>query len=428
MKKSIFKYIAVILGLQSMMACTPDDYTFYDNETIDVSTIGRVELVPNHHLVLADGHAQLDLRPMVFTKDSFQIPDQRVNEKWLEYESAGGTSISRYFSTTDQGLVGKTLTTRVKIKGTDIVSEPIEFQVVAPLDKKYEPEITIPIVFHIVQTNEEIESFGGIYSDERIGQLLMRLNNVFGGLGARNPVGVNAHIQFRFAEYDPSGKKMVSPGINRLTVNEIESKNNYIDFLVTQHLDWPGEKYLNIWLISDREKKIRNFGSSISALCQPGYVIPAVKSDIPGGLRLKEYTEGTEFSVKESGIIYRLQELDEINRTIVIPDEGTNDLIQYIGRYLGLMPTSTFFAAMGTTDYCEDTHFYFLYDLKKNKLINTGMYKNENGFYFRGENIMDDVTALHSCVSKNQCERIHWVLNNCPDRMVWKNTFAFTGE
>ena len=63
-----------------------------------------------------------------------------------------------------------------------------------------------------------------------------------------------------------------------------------------------------------------------------------------------------------------------------------------------------------------------------NRTFNTSWYKQAQGCYFRSENIMDDPTGLHISVSKNQCERIRWLLENCPERAAWKNDFAFTGK
>lgn len=421
MKTNLFRLAVILLTLQFAGGCTPDDYTYQDISVVDLSQVDRVELVPDQLMVLADGHAQLDLRPMMYTKEGNLIPNDRVKEKWLEYSADGGVAITRYFSTSDVALVGKTLTTRVKIKGTGVESSPVSFQVVAPLDQQQTNEITIPVVVHIIQTIEDIESYRGKYERDRLELLLQKLNNVFSGMVSVNPVGVDTHIRFRLAQYDLYGREMAEPGINRFSIDKISTANRYADFLKEQNLVWPAEQYMNIWLISDQKGEVQNFGATVSDDCRPHYVAGGISvAAIPQGLSLSEFPEGGVFTPAESGIIYKLQELDELDRSY--GPQVTNELIYYVGRYLGLMSTC-FYSGTGT-DYCDDTIDYWPTD----KYANNNWYKNASGCYFRAENIMDDPKGVHCSVSKNQCERMRWVLQNCPDRAAWKSDFAFTGK
>lgn len=425
--KNILNFAGIIIGLQLAFGCSPDDYTYHDNDNVDITTIDSVVLVPNHTLLLADGYAQLDLRPMLYTKEKHQILDSRVKEEWLEYRSESGVALNRHFSTSDASLIGQTLTVRVKIKGTDVESQPVSFQVVAPLDEKYTSEIKIPVVFHVVQTTEDIESFGGAYTQEGLNLLLLKLNNMLSGVASFNPVGVNTHIRLERALYDQNGKKMPEPGINRLVVKEIDFTNNLTDFLTAQHLIWPADKYMNIWLISDRNKKIVNYHNTVTSNCLPKYVYAGTPATgRPVGITWKEFPSNGTFQLKESGIIYKLQDLDVINRSLDL-SMNCNELGYYFGCYLGLLSTCNYGDKVGT-DYCEDTHNYFV-DL--NNMIskeNKTWYKRANGCYFRAENIMDDAVGTHNSVSKNQCERMRWVLENCPERAAWKSEFAFTGK
>lgn len=419
--KNILNFAGIIIGLQLAFGCSPDDYTYHDNSEVDITTIDSVALVPNHVMLLADGNARLDLRPMLYTKEKYQILDSRVKEEWLEYTSESGVAISRYFSTSDASLIGQTLAVRVKIKGTNVESQPVSFQVVAPLDEKYTSEIKIPVVFHVIQTTEDIESFGGAYTRERLEVLLLKLNNVLSGVVSFNPVGVDTHIRLVAAVYDQNGKKMPESGINRLVVKEIDFTNNLTDFLTAQHLIWPVDKYLNIWLVSDRGEKMAN---SICANCLPQYVYPGTSAvGRPAGITWKEFAPGMAFKLKESGVIYKLQKLDQIDRTFEA--SAYNDFGYYFGRYLGLFPTCNYGTKAGN-DYCEDTHNYF--PDKEAIGENKTWYKQANGCYFRAENIMDDPMGVHSSISKNQCERMRWVLENCPERAAWKSAFAFTGK
>lgn len=99
----------LLLGLQSIWSCSPEDITYYNNEEVDIATIARVILEPNQRRLIADGHAQLDLRPVMFDQKGIRIPDTRVKEEWLEYTSDEDISLSRHFSTTETSLIGKTV-------------------------------------------------------------------------------------------------------------------------------------------------------------------------------------------------------------------------------------------------------------------------------------------------------------------------------
>ncbi len=434
-------YRILLLGLQSLWSCSPEDATYFNNEEVDRATIAKVVLEPNQRQLIADGHARLDLRPVMFDHQGVRILDSRVKEEWLEYLSDENVSLSRYFSTTETSLIGKTIPWRVKIKGTDIESQTDSFRVVAPLEEKYTSDIRIPVIFHIIQTKEDIESYGGPYSEEKIAQHLTKLNNLFAGTTSVNPVGVNTHIQFEMARYTPQGQKMLTPGIERLTVQELnaaDTVNGFADFLIARHLLWPPEQYMNIWLISDRKNKVADFANGISANCYPRYLYPGTPLEgRPQGIAWQELPAGTTFGPRNAGIIYKLQELDVISRQFSDNSyvaSAYNELAYYVGCYFGLFTTCTFSTGTPgteielTPDYCEDTMNYWGTDFSTDRTFNTGWYKQAHGCYFRSENIMDDPTGLHISVSKNQCERMRWVLENCPERAAWKNNFAFTGK
>ena len=434
MKKNISRFIAILLGLQLGTACTPEDYTYTNNEIVDPTTIDSVALIPNQHMLIADGYAQLDLRPVLFNKQRFRIPDSRIQEEWLEYITPSGQPISRHFSTSEASLIGQTITTQVRVKGTDIISQPVSFQIVAPLEEKYMTPITIPVIFHVIQTTEDIESYGGPYSQEKIELLLQKLNHLFEGSASVNPVGVNTHIHFKMAEYDPDGQKMINPGLNRATITTLDAgniENNFENFLVDHHLIWPADKYMNIWLISDRKNLVADFANQVSTSCRPQYVYPGTSvQERPKGIDWQELPAGITLTAHETGIIYKLQELDVITRSFTNNSgsaSACNELAYYVGGYLGLLPTCTFDKQETGTDYCEDTIDYWGKDAGSTIRNNT-WYKEEENYYFRSENIMDDPTGLHTSISKNQCERIRWVLENCPERAAWKSNFAFTGQ
>lgn len=418
-----------------MFACTPDDETYVDNTDMDVSVVDHISLMPNQKMVLADGHAQLELYPLLYTKDGDQIPESRVKDEWLEYVSeTAGVTVSRYFSTTDASLVGKTISARLRIKGTNIESESVTFTVADPETAEYASTITIPVIFHVIQTKEEVEYYGGEYKEERIDMQLQRLNNMLSAAVSTNPVGVNSNIQLVMATYDPSGKKLVEPGINRETVEDIftDSYTDMDSYIASRsNVMWPEDQYLNIWLVSDRGGKIVDFANNITALCTPRYAFKTATNTLEG-LTLSEYADTVELKPSDIGIVYKLQKLDETERDFYTQTTsnkedgyympGYNDLGHYLGMYLGLLPTCNYQRVGITDDYCDDTMNYEPAD------GTMSWTKTYDGCYFRAENIMDDPTGMHCSVSRDQVKRMRWVLNNCAGRQAWKSTFASTGK
>lgn len=423
MTKRIIRLFGMPLILQVLTACTPDEYTYHDNRIMNVEDIDHIELIANQKRVLADGKAQLELYPRLFTKDNNQIPDERVQDSWLEYSSENGIALQRFFSTSDASLIGKEITAKLKIRGTGLESNAVSFRVVAPQENM--SDIRIPVIFHIIQTTEDVESLGGAYKQEQVEQILRKLNYMFSGETTQNPVGVDTHIRLVPAVYGPDGSRLAEPGINRLTLKEIDAANNYEDFLQEHKLIWPAERYMNIWLISDRSRGSSEF-VRISNQCAPRYISPEVQ-DAPEGIEWKVY-QNEALEAKDLGILYKLQELDNIDRDFRYSafEPGYNEIGYYVGLYLGLLPTCDYMNNENFTDYCDDTLNYTRDESKPGN--NELWYKESEGCYFRAENIMDDPTGGHCSVSREQCIRMRWVLDNCPERSAWKSTFAFDGN
>ena len=132
-----------------------------------------------------------------------------------------------------------------------------------------------PWVFHLVQSNNDIIEYGGEIPQERINLLLDKINNTFSGAVSQNAMGVDTKIRFKAALYDPSGNKLREPGINRIRIDEVSDAANdqYKTLLAEQKALWPHDKYLNVWLISDRNNEYTSFHSTISTQCIPRYVV-----------------------------------------------------------------------------------------------------------------------------------------------------------
>ncbi|MDE5635711.1 MAG: hypothetical protein K2I52_05330, partial [Muribaculaceae bacterium] len=56
---TVTPYIAV--------SCSPDDETYHDISEMTVGQIDHIELIANHNMLLADGKAEIELYPRLYT-------------------------------------------------------------------------------------------------------------------------------------------------------------------------------------------------------------------------------------------------------------------------------------------------------------------------------------------------------------------------
>lgn len=430
-KKSIIRNISLVSVALLATACSPDEEIFHDNSKVDPAIVDAVTIMPNQKRLIADGNAQIELQPTVFTKSGTQVPDTRVDDDWIEYTSdTPGVVAGRVISIADASLVGKTVTVKARVKTTGKESDPVSFSVIASKKDQFANELVIPVVFHILQTKDDIDNYGGEFKLERIEMQLKRLNNMFSGAVSHNPVGVNTNIRFEMAQYDQYGNRLVEPGVDRKTIADgafSKKDGSDIDSLITaERLQWSADDYLNVWLVSDRKGVVSDFANDVTAKCAPCYV-KAVTADMPKGLKLQEYA-GQALKPSQAGIIYKLSELDVAERSFFVSNnnkkQGYNELGYYIGLFYGLLPTCNYSNTKAGTDYCDDTIDYAATSTGGNK----DWYKTMDGCYFRAENIMDDPRGVHCSVSQDQTIRMRWIMNNCVGRMQWKSTFALSGK
>lgn len=429
--KSIIRNISFAVVALLVTACSPDAEVFHDNSKVDPAIVDAVTIMPNQKRLIADGNAQIELQPTVYTKSGTKVPDSRVDDDWIEYISdTPGVVAGRVISVTDASLVGKTVTVKARIKTTGKESDPVSFSIIASKKNEFANELVIPVVFHVLQTKDDIDNYGGEFKLERVEMQLKRLNNMFSGAVSHNPVGVNTNIKFEMAQYDQYGNRLVEPGIDRKTIADgafSKKDGSDMDSLITaERLLWSPDNYLNVWLVSDRKGVVSDFANDVTAKCAPCYV-KAGATDIPKGLKLHEYADQT-LKPSQAGIIYKLSELDVAERSFFVSNnnkkQGYNELGYYIGLFYGLLPTCNYSNTKAGTDYCDDTIDYAATSTGGNE----DWYKTMDGCYFRAENIMDDPRGVHCSVSQDQTIRMRWIMNNCVGRMQWKSTQALSGK
>lgn len=423
-----FKSILSALFVACLVSCIPQSEEFEVMGMQDMDKIVDIKLRISHNQLLADGKAQIEFNPLLLNEDSIEVLDSRVDYEQIEFYTSSGEQLSRFYSTTDRSLVGKEISVTAKIKGRNLVSNAVNFRVMDATAVDAFQEITVPVIFHIFQSDSDIRDYGGEFPQEKIYQLLDKINHAFSGMVSHNAVGVNTKICFKAAEYDPYGVKLAEDGINRIFMEEVkdEGHDQYKTLIEKQKALWPYDQYLNVWLISDRENEYTYFQYTISSQCVPRYwKAGVVPTDLPEGLALTELPANWVPEPKEVGILYKLQSLQTMVRTF--GEKNENELIYSLGNYLGLLPTWGAKANKLLDDYCEDTHLYYGGD-SAGYMNNETPWKLVGNCYFLAENIMDDPVGMHRSITLEQAKRIRWVLNNCPERSAWKSNFAFIGK
>lgn len=396
--------------LLSAVSCQDKPFEYKVNST-DLDDVASISLKASHHTLLADGRCVLELYPALYNKAGKQIPDNRVKDEWLNYTDSEGGLLTRYYTTDDISKAGKTVRARLSLKGTDLVSNEVSFTIEDPKAAQYSDAIEVPVIFHIIQTTEDVEDYGGPYRQEKIEQMVKKINYMFASSTTQNATGVNSNISIVLAGTNPDGRKLAEPGINRVTVRDIDTTNVYEKFIEEQRLIWPYDRYLNIWLISDRQGRISDFGA-ITDRCVPGYVTDGYNS-MPKGATARLYN-GQKLKAADIGIIYKLQEMNNTDRTFFgTGSVGYNTLGYYIGGFFGLLPTFSAMRKMGD-DFCDDTIDYF--NDSNAPRNNEGVYKYRGDYRFFSENIMDDATGGHKCISRDQAIRMRWFIAHAVGR------------
>ncbi len=133
-----------------------------------------------------------------------------------------------------------------------------------PLLRQITPNVTLPVVFHIIHSASEPIGTGRNLSQAAIQQQVLQLNKDFANRSG-SPYGVSEDmgIQFALAQNDPDGHPLTEPGIDRIeptakgwtaipaggyTVGYANVANNYLTNTIKPSSIWDPTRYLNIWV------------------------------------------------------------------------------------------------------------------------------------------------------------------------------------
>lgn len=432
MKILINKYILFITVLLVVVTSCEESGFDYSESNIELNSITGIKIYPNHYYLQADGKATIEINTTLFrTKDSIRVLKDRFDMSAVEYFDIKGNKLNgNEYSTNDASMIDKTVQIYAKVNG--IISDTVKFEVKPPVAEDAYNEITIPVIFHVVQAENDINVYGGELPAYKVNKKLEQLNYAFSGELSRNPVGVDTKIRFKAAKFSPNGGELTEIGINRVTIDGIiNSENKYVDLITdaSNKLNWPTDKYLNIWLISDSKGIYENFSNSITKHCNPSaYVAGTDLTDKPEGLSLSEVASADAWTPepKHTGIIFKLELLNKFQ--FEPGDYADNDLTYAVGEYLGLLSNFNrhYYDHVIADDHCDDT--FNFNNRNGNNQSNKFIKKDDKYYSFLSENIMDDQQGLHRSVSKDQLKRMRWVLENCLGRSAWKSKFAFEGK
>lgn len=400
------KPIIIALITLLFLACQQDEFEA-KIQYLGTDAIKYVRLYPNSSVLMADGKAQLKFKVKAFTEiertktvdnqqvtylDTMELIYDRLPQEQISVATADGQKIENFTYTTNQVGSGSQ---RFIAKIGNISSEPVDVKVIAK--PAAFPQVTIPVVFHILSTVKTKNACDGVTS-EFVNKLIVRLNQVFAGEIYAAPSAIDSGIRFILADKDPQGKLLETPGIRRED-RKSETTAELTQY-VKENLMWDPARYLNIWIYDS---------SPWSDPCEaPAYVLDN-GTEIPGlDLKVVEKAEDAAYSTPAA-----------IGITIAASKVFATNFENVMGIFWGLLPTGYRDYKEnwvdGDTDYCPDTYSYEVMYMAAEKWTYTG--KKWDRIYYDSYNIMDEYSAA-TTISYDQAQRIHKVIENCPLRMM----------
>ncbi|MGQ1785537.1 hypothetical protein [Saccharicrinis sp. GN24d3] len=415
--KQIIIYIAVMLVV--LVGCEKEPYDRFTNE-YSAEDITRLVLSTNTTHLFANGTAEVEFTiDAYFTKDlsvktvvGIEVVDTIYKDSEVKYKtrnipegieifSADGEKIEDFtFSTTDVS----TGSMEFYAKALDVESPAVSVIVEEAPSEDFE-EVVIPIVFHMVETDDYKSMFKS-FDQEKVAGIINQLNSAFSNTAKANaPHSVDLKVRFELATINPLGKELEEAGINWVQLGDVATDEAYT--YVKENLMWDHNSYLNIWICqwNDWAYWEDPLTSSPSHITTDPTILP--------GLNMVQVAEGDPIEVTDPadiGIMYAPQHFSE-----------GEVIITSIGKFLGLLPTRYFvpnwwepplIIVDDDVDYCADTYTH-------RDAIDIWKTTYPNDLTIKSVNIMDEET-IGSVVSYHQGQRVRNVLEYCPLRS-WGN-------
>ena len=455
------KILSFFIAILFICSCAKDESVIFDlNITPD--EISKVELHPDHKILLPNGISKIEFHPFVYAKrkmlsynrddetdefyakeveEEFLVPADQIPNGCLKvYDQAGNELEDNTYSTTTE-KPGSVL--QFYAKAGDVKSNNVDITIRELPDEAYD-EIVVPVVFHLLLP-PATSAPGYDVSVEFLEQQLQKASDIFNRRITTDPNAGNAKITFKLALYGPNGAKLQEPGKNveNISASDFEAMgtsatktNQYLKYILAKksRIIWDPTKYLNIWLATFTTST-STYGTTTSFRVLPPTVMHSDYdlSSIPGLdlVQQDEFTLDDVTDCREVGFMVNF-------RAIFMPSsvQGRNEfsLATVIGAYYGLLFTDQGISddwVDGDNDFCPDTYYYYSgSDYSPSMYKNNRLYEeNPDGEYewFTSFNIMDTYSRKNS-VSVDQAKRLRKVLKQCSSRWAYKSDWAFTGQ
>lgn len=411
------KIIGYILLIVLLFSCEKSEYETWLYEP-GIEAVDSVAIYPNSPVLIANGEAQLSflvkaysfvkdkrtieqvidgkhiVKDSVFTKIA-EMKMDRFNSSDIQIKTGDGKLLEGQKFSTGEGA-GTDVEFTCTLNG--IESAPGKVHLIAQPVIDF-PTVTIPVVFHLLVTDDNVNKFKGI-TTELLQGFIDRANKVFSGTYADDPVAVDSKIRFELATLDARGNQLAIPGMNRVDLGD--PAYGEVAAYINKNLLWDPNRILNIWVNDE-------IGTKAYA---PAYILD--NGTVVPGLEMKSVATADEVkftSYKEAGIPISVGSIFSINK---------GGYEYYLGAHFGLMPTvfsvySDIPFVDGDVDFCSDTYTYELgpIALEKNTYSDD---KEAPVIYYNSYNIMDGSSASTS-LTYEQALRMRKVMANCPGRM-----------
>ena len=404
MKRLIYILISMIPFFTS---CEKGEDFNYQMSNLNEQDVDSISLTANHDMMLNEKGNLLSLKLYLYKKivkedktHYYTLLESRAPQKAIAYCYVGEDGQEKEISS--PLIAGDMLNAgnyKVYAKVFGKKSNELPLLVRKPESLNF-PERNIDIIFHVVE-------FGGLpvteyrITAEFIKKKLDKANIAFRKISSTAPNAVDCKLNFIPVVNDEKGNLMEHPGCNftfipKEKIEDLDPTSKTVDynsFIKKNRLFWGKGKVLNVWIV--RTKK------SVPTSA-PGYIdqdLPELK-----GLKLKIADNSVELNPTDCGIVI------EYNSFI------KENLAMFLGKYLGLLPTSYSKNKVPAvdTDYCDDTFMYSSND-------QSFEYKNDpkRNIGFTSDNIMD-TKSTGTTVSLDQAKRINLILEHSPARKIWK--------
>lgn len=216
--------------------------------------------------------------------------------------------------------------------------------------KKTTTLYTIPIVFHILYTNQAVGSSYNL-SQAQINSQITILNqdfrktntdfNTWATQSAFVSAAADCEIEFCAARVNPDGNAMLEPGINRIKCSDKGFTNPphsdvYIDGTIKPNTIWDPTKYFNIWVVYMNDGTL-------------GY---AQFPDVPNGTPTIGDISGWGSSANTDGVVIDYRYIGNMG-TAQSPFNKGRTTVHEVGHWLGLRHING--DSNCGNDYCADT-------------------------------------------------------------------------